>query len=429
MTLDRRSFLKSGALLGAGALVGPRLLFGASAGLPPADVVVTIFLRGGADGLQMVSPYADPDYRRLRPTIAIPAPGATGGSLDLDGFFGLHPSLAPLLPLYRAGHLGVVHATGFKHDERSHFSCQDHIESGMITLSSSGGHTGHDGWLNRYLMGTGDPGGFIAVGMGSAMQGSLRGDASALAMQNLASFSFSSTSTRKPALQAELDVLYSRTTAICAASRGALANSDYLAVMKPGAIALENGAIYPATTFGGQLKEVAQLIKANMGLRMACVDLNGFDHHNAINTSLPPLLDELAQALAAFNQDLGARMDRVTLVTMSEFGRRVGENASAGTDHGCGSLMLLMGSGVRGGRVYADWPGLRDIDLFNGDLDVTLDYRSVLTELLVRRMGGDTAVPVFPDVAGLPLPGCFSAVRATPERRFRLPTPQPRVEL
>jgi uncharacterized protein (DUF1501 family) len=166
-----------------------------------------------------------------------------------------------------------------------------------------------------------------------------------------------------------------------------------------------------------------------MGLRMACIDLNGFDHHNAINTSLPPLLDELAQAMAAFHHDLGARMDGVTLVTMSEFGRRAGENASAGTDHGCGSIMLLLGGGVLGGRVYADWPGLRDTDLFNGDLDPTLDYRSVLTELLQRRMGGDTAAPVFPDVAGLPLPGCFSPLRATPERALRRPKPQPSIEL
>ncbi len=427
--MHRRDFLKSGAILGAGALVGPRLLFGAVAGLPPADVVVAVFLRGGADGLQMVSPHGDPDYRRLRPVIGVPSPGGQGGSLDLDGFFGLHPSLAPLLPLYQAGRLGVVQATGLKHDERSHFSCQDHIESGLMSLSVTAGHGAHDGWLSRYLVGTGDPGGFMAVGMGSALQASLRGQASALAMPSIAGFTFATTSTRKSGLESTLAAMHSRSTSICVASQRALANSDYLAAMKPGIIPVENGAIYPTGTFASQLKEVAQLIKAGVGLRIACVDLNGFDHHNAITTTLPPLLGELAQGMAAFHQDLGARMDGVTLVTMSEFGRRAGENASGGTDHGCGSMMLLLGGGVNGGRVYADWPGLRDVDLFNGDLDVTTDYRTVLTELLVRRMGGDAASPVFPDVAGLPMLGCFSPQRATPERRMRLPTPQGAAEL
>lgn len=428
MTLDRRSFLKAGALAGAGALAAPRLLFGASGRLPPSDVVVVVFLRGGADPLQMVCPYADADYARLRPSIAIPEPGTAGGALDLDGFFGLHPSLAPLLPLYQGGRLAVVHATGLKHDERSHFACQDHIETGIHGLGG-GGHAGHSGWLNRWMVGAGDLGGFTAVGMGSALHMALRGEADALAMPSLAGFSFTSSSARKSALQAQLEAMHGRTTGICGAARQALANADYLAARMPGQLPVENGAVYPTGNFGTRLMEVAQLVKSAMGLRVACVDLDGFDHHDAINTELPPLLDVLARGLAAFHQDLGTRMDGVTVVTISEFGRRVAENASAGTDHGCGSLMLLLGGGVLGGRVYADWPGLGPANLFNGDLDVTLDYRTVLTELMAKRMGAPGAELVFPDVAGLPMAGCFSSRRATPETLRRRPTPQPTAPL
>jgi uncharacterized protein (DUF1501 family) len=428
MPLDRRSFLKAGALAGTGLLAGPRLLFGASGGLPPADIVVAVFLRGGADPLQMVCPYADANYAALRPTIAIPEPGAANGALDLDGFYGLHPALAPLLPLYQSGQLGIVHATGLKHDERSHFACQDHVETGIHDLAG-GGHGGHSGWLNRWVDGAGNPGGFTAIGMGSALQMALRGDADALAMPSMAGFSFASTSSRRVALQDQLEAMHGRSTAICGAARQAVANAEYLAAMQPGLLPVENGAVYPTGSFGTQLKEVAQMIKANLGLRVACVDLNGFDHHDAINVELPPLLDELARALAAFHQDLGTRMNGVTLLTISEFGRRVAENASAGTDHGCGSLMLLLGGGVLGGRVYADWPGLGPSQLFNGDLDVTIDYRTVLTELMAKRLGAPGAELVFPDVAGLPMAGCFTDRRARPVYLRRRPTPQPTAPL
>jgi uncharacterized protein (DUF1501 family) len=417
MELDRRGFLKLGALA-AGAVLGPRFVFGRS-DAPPADTVVVIFLRGGLDPLQAVPPYGDADYRRLRPTIAVPEPGTAGGALALDGMFGLHPSLAPLLPIYQSGQLAVVHATGLKHDERSHFACQDHLESGILAMG--GGHAAHAGWLNRHLMACGDPGGFQAVGIGNAMPASLRGDARALAMASLGSFAFSSNSSRRAALEDRLYALYGRDNAVGFASRGALDATDYLAAIDPGALPVEGGAIYPTGSFGTGLKEIAQMVKARMGLRIACVDLGNFDHHDAIQAELPPLLDELAAGLAAFHADLGARMANVSLVTMTEFGRRAAENASGGTDHGCGSMMLLMGGGVLGGRVYADWPGLGSGQLFNGDLDVTLDYRLVLAELVRKRLGGDLDGSLFPDVAGQPLPGCFSAVRSQPETRVRTP--------
>lgn len=409
MNLDRRSFLKSGAVLGASAVLGPRFVLGAPAGDAPADTVVVVFLRGGLDPLQAIPPYGDTDYYRLRPNIAIPVPGASGGALPLDERFGLHPSLAPLLPIYQRRRLAVVHATGLKHDERSHFACQDHIETGIHEMSG-GGHDGHTGWLNRHMAGIGDPGGFHAVGMGSAMQMALRGDASALAMQSLSAFSFSSNSARKAALEDQVYALFGRDTAVGIASRAALDSTDYLAAVNPGALPIHNGATYPTGSFGTQLREVAQLIRSGIGLRIACVDMNGYDHHDAINTELPPLLGELAGGLAAFDADLGALMNGVTVVVMTEFGRRAFENASGGTDHGCGSMLLLMGGGVLGGQVYSYWPGLKDSQLFNGDLDVTVDYRTVLSELMLKRMGGSGRI-VFPEVVGQPQLGCFAKER------------------
>lgn len=421
MELDRRSFLKAGALIGAGGLIGPRLVFGARNGTP-ADTVVVIFLRGGLDPLQAIVPYGDSDYFRLRPTIAIPQPGAANGALALDNLFGLHPSLAPLLPIYQGRQLAVVHATGLKHDERSHFACQDDIETGIHDLAGTGSHAGNAGWLNRHVMEVGDPGGFFAIGMGSALQAAVRGDASALAMQSLSSFAFSSTSTRKSQMEDRLYAMYGRDNDVGFSSRSALDSIDYIATVKPSSIPVANGAVYPTGTFGNQMKEVAQLIKAGMGLRVACVDLNGFDHHDGITTRLPPLLDQLARAMAAFHTDLGKAMGDVTVVTMTEFGRRAFENASGGTDHGCGSMMLLMGGGVLGGMVYADWPGLKDTDLFNGDLDVTVDYRTVLTELMQKRMASDLDGGIFPDVLGQPQVGCFSSTRSNPNNR--IPTPR-----
>ena len=423
MRMDRRTFLKTGAAVGLAGTIAPRYVFGANRGAP-ADVAVVIFLRGGMDPLQTVTPYADLDYRRLRPTIGIPAPGLSGGCLPLDNFFGLNPALAPMLPLFNNKRLAVVHATGLKHDERSHFACQDHIESGMVDMGGAGGHDAHTGWINRHLLSIGNPGAMYAFGMGSATPASLQGSAASLAMQNIASFSFSSTSSRKPLMEDQLYRLFGRNTGIGVASRSALDTTDYLATVNPGALPVQNGAVYPSTTFGSQLKEIAQLIKCSVGLRIACVDLNGFDHHNAINTSLPPLLDELARALVAFNADLGATMNDVSVVTMTEFGRRASENASLGTDHGCGSLMFLMGGGVLGGKVYSNWPGLKDSQLFNGDLDVTTDYRTVLSEMLVKRMGGVTDGSVFPDVVSRPMLGCFAQTRATENLRVPVPRSQ-----
>ncbi|MGH8107913.1 MAG: DUF1501 domain-containing protein [Arenimonas sp.] len=401
MELTRRRFIQASALTSGAALFAPRFVFSSGSTPAPNDVLVVIFQRGAMDCLQAIVPYADSDYIKQRPTIAIPQPGMTNGALPLDNFFGFHPSLAPILPLFQSGQLAVVHATGLKHDERSHFECQMHIESALVE------HTQHTGWLNRHIGNIGAAGSFQAVGMGSAVQMALQGTQPAIGMSSIASFSFSSSSTRKTELEDALYALHPAANQTSTSARQALDAVDYLALANPGQYAVENAAVYPTTSFGTQLKEVAQLIKSKVGLQMACVDIGGWDHHTNISTALPPLLDELAKGLLAFNTDLGNTMKNVTVITMTEFGRRVKENASGGTDHGAGSAMFLMGGGVIGGQVYSEWPGLADANLFNGDLDITVDYRTVLNELMHKRCQDGNIEGQFPGFVPGPWVGCF----------------------
>lgn len=398
MILDRRSFLQASAL-GLAALAAPRLAFSATpvgAGQGP-DTLVVVFQRGGMDPLQAIPPWADDDYYRARPTIAVPRPDTgSGAAIPLDNLFGLHPSLAPLLPLYQAQRLGIVQATGLRHPDRSHFECQDHIELALMGLD---GHAqGHgSGWLNRQIQLENPSQEFYAVGFGTRLQRALFGPAPAVAMAGIDSYAFTTGSPREAALEDALYQLNGAETALAASGRKALDSVEFLALANPGQYPVDNAALYPGSAFGAQLAQVAQLIKANLGLRLACVDIGGWDHHANIQTLLPPLLDELARGLGAFDTDLGSRMGNVTVVVLTEFGRRVAENASGGTDHGCGSAMLLLGGGVRGGHVYSDWPTLRADRLYNGDLDPTVDYRTVLAELLSLRMGVADTEAIFPD--------------------------------
>jgi len=401
MQLTRRHFIQASAIGSGVAMFAPRYVFSSTSTPPANDVIVVIFQRGAMDCLQAVVPYADADYARQRPNIKIPQPGQSGGVLPLDNFFGFHPSLAPILPLFQSGRLAVVHATGLKHDARSHFECQMHLESALMD------HAEHTGWLNRHIGNVGVSGSFQAVGMGSSLQMSLQGPQPAVGMSNIASFSFTSSSARKTELEDALYALNPAATLTATSSRQALDAIDYLAVANPAQYAVQNGAVYPTTSFGGQLKEVAQMIKSGVGIQMACVDIGGWDHHANIVAALPPLLDELAKGLLAFNTDLGPTMNRVTVVTMTEFGRRVKENASGGTDHGAGSAMLLMGGSVNGAKVYSEWPGLADAKLFNGDLDITIDYRTVFNELLNKRAQDSNLQTQFPDFIPGPWLGCF----------------------
>lgn len=393
MTVTRRDFFKTAGLLSLPVLA-PRLAFAAD-GDRSTDTVIVIFQRGGMDGLQAVVPFADNDYYRLRPTIGIPRPGTgTNAAVQLDERFALNPAAAALKPLFDAGRLAVVHAVGLKTTNRSHFDCQDFYERGTPDITAAS-----DGWVNRYLQVKPTTATFGAVGVGRATQPSLRGPAPVVGMSNIAGFRLNVTGDRGAQTEALLGSLYDGRTMLSSVARSSIGAIDDLATANPGARPIESGATYPNTTFGNQMKEVAQLIKSDLGLKVACVDIGGWDHHENINNVLPPLLTELSNTLAAFDKDLGPRMANVSVVTMTEFGRRAFQNGSNGTDHGSGTVMFVLGGGVAGRQVVADWPGLADRNLFNGDLDVTIDYREVLSELIEKRMGGGDLARIFPGYA------------------------------
>lgn len=403
MTANRRDFLKLSTAGTLGVLAAPRFVFAQSGAAADLDTLVVVFLRGGLDGLHAVVPYADANYATLRPSLKLGRPdAASNAALDLDGFFGLHPRLAPLLPLYRAGRMAAVHATGYAQGSRSHFTCQDGIERAADT---SLGLT--SGWLGRYVETLGSDATFKAIGVGRGVQPSLRGSQPAIGILSLDTFALQSQSARVDALPPLFGDLHSRADLVNSAAQLALGAVDEMALADPAQYAIENGATYPTTTFGAQMAEVAQLIKADLGLRVVCCDLGGWDSHAGQAAMLDPLLDDLGGTLAAFDQDLGARMSRVTLVAVTEFGRRAGENGSGGTDHGTAQAILLMGGGLTTGRVVGDWPGLASGDLADGDLKVTIDYRTVLWELLDKRMGAGDLAHVFPGFAPGPYTGAF----------------------
>jgi uncharacterized protein (DUF1501 family) len=395
MNCTRRDFFKTAGLLGV-PLLAPRLVFAADGDASSStDTLIVIFQRGGMDGLQAVIPHADNDYYRLRPSIGIPRPGATNGAIDLDGFFGLNPAAAPLKSLYDSGRLAVVHAAGLRSQNRSHFDCQDFYERGSTNTLQV-----FDGWLNRYLQS--NPVGevtFGALGVGRAVQGSLRGAAPVIGLSSIANFKLVTGGGRDTAVGDTLALLYDAPSLLSRTARAALGAIGEMETANPGQNAPANGAVYPNTAFGNQMKEVAQMIKAGLGLRAACVDIGGWDHHANINNILPGLLEELSETLLAFDTDLGTAMANVSVVTMTEFGRRAFQNGSSGTDHGAASAMFVLGGGVVGGRVHARWPGLADADLFNGDLDVTTDYRQALSDLITQRLGGADLDAVFPGYA------------------------------
>ncbi len=390
MTITRRDFFKSAGLLSLPVLA-PRLAFAADANRS-TDTLIVIFQRGGMDGLQAVVPFADDDYYRLRPTIAIARPGSgNNAAVKLDERFALNPAAAALKPLYDAGRLAIVHAVGLRTTNRSHFDCQDFYERGTLDQSAAS-----DGWINRYLQVKPVAATFGAVGIGRATQPSLRGPAPVIGMSNIAGFRLNVSGARGEETEGLFTSMYDGRTLLSSVARASIGALDELAAANPSARPVESGANYPNTTFGNQMKEVAQLIKSDLGLKVACVDIGGWDHHENINNVLPPLLTQLSETLVAFDQDLGPRMANITVVTMTEFGRRAYQNASAGTDHGSATVMFVLGGGVVGKQVVADWPGLADRNLFNGDLAVTIDYREVLSEVIEKRLGGGDLARIFP---------------------------------
>lgn len=414
---SRRIFLRNGlitlAALGGGAMLEPRFLASAARAAGESGrrkVLVCVFQRGAADGLSMVAPHGDPHYYKLRQEIAVPRPkkGDTGTAIDLDGYFGLHPRLDALAPLYQRGELAVIHACGSPSTSRSHFDMQDYMESGVADNKRV-----VTGWANRALSQRAPkeqatP--FRAVAMSASVPRTLQGDLDAMAIRDLDTFGVrgapaggapgASTMVGEPTMPGGatgFEGLYAN--AVDQALSGAGKESfDAIALLKkanPTQYKPAKGIDYPKTLLGQSLLQVAQLIKADVGVEIAFVQDEGWDTHanqgGAFGQLGGKLLD-FGRALANFRGDLGDRMTDVTVLTMTEFGRTVGQNGNRGTDHGHGTCFFAFGGGVKGGKVYADWPTLAPEKLFeNRDLAVTTDFRSVFAEVCVSRLGLDAA--------------------------------------
>ncbi len=404
MPINRREFLCS-SLLSAGALAMPGVSLGFASKSAGGGSVVAIYLRGGADGLNMVVPWRDDDYYRLRPQLAVPRPDAAGGVLDLDGFFGLNPSLLPLRSLYTEGKLAVVHACGGTHRSRSHFDAQELMERGV---NSKSGAT--SGWLGRAvetLPQAGiDP--FISTAIGTAVPRAFSGAVPAVGISSVEGFDLALEGNALTAARYAIAHGYSKSSSIGVAAMQTVEAIDLLKAARPTQYVTDPTAMYPTGTFGNNLKQLAQLLKADIGIRTAGVDLGGWDHHDSEAGNLAPLLSELSAGLLALHRDLGSLAASVSVIVMSEFGRRAFENGSLGTDHGTGNLMMVLGGGVRGGRVLANWPGMADANLDRGDLKITTDYRQVFREVLAKQLPEVDLDYVTQDYVGGPSLGLFS---------------------
>ncbi len=400
MDVSRRAFLKNGGVAMIGMSTLPAFLRRAIAATPASNrkKLVVLFQRGAADGLNIVVPFAEPNYYRIRPTIAIPQPKRGGelAAVDLDGFFGLHPSLAPLAPLFQKQQLAIVHAAGSPDATRSHFDAQDYMESGTPGVKAT-----DDGWLNRALTATpeADASPFRAVAMGPNLPLTLRGSAPAIALPDIKQFRVFAQS---PAVEGGFEALYADT--VDQALRGTGTETfeaiSMLRKADPARLQPENGAEYPRNHVGQMMQQVAQLHKADIGLEVTFVDTGGWDNHvneGGAQGQLANLLRDLGQSLSAFSQDMGDRMEDIVVVTMSEFGRTAHENGNRGTDHGHANCMFVMGGAVKGGKVYGKWPGLGPEQLNEGrDLALTTDFRSVLGEIISRHLGTNELDAVFP---------------------------------
>jgi uncharacterized protein (DUF1501 family) len=404
VAFSRRYFLTRSGISLIGLSTMPAFLqraVGASTHYGKKQLVV-LFQRGAADGLNIVVPFGEANYYRMRPSIAIPQPrsGVTDAAIDLDGFFGLHPSLAPLEPLFHNNELAIVHAAGSPDPTRSHFDAQDFMESGTPGVKST-----DDGWLNRALETIPEENAspFRAVAMGASLPRVLRGSAPAIALPDVKQFKLmSQTPGAGQIAEGGFEAMYAQT--VDHALRGTGAETfeaiDMLRKADPSKYQPENGADYGKNRLGQSLQQIGQLLKANIGTEVLFVDCGGWDNHvneGGVQGQLSNLLKDLGQSMAAFRQDMGDRMENIVLVTMSEFGRTARENGNRGTDHGHANCMFVIGGDVKGGKVYGRWPGLNEGQLNDGrDLALTTDFRSVLGEILQKHNGVRDLAPVFP---------------------------------
>jgi uncharacterized protein (DUF1501 family) len=404
MAFSRRLFLKTGGLGLLSLGLPPSFLVRAAEGEKGKrdKILVVVFQRGGMDGLNAVVPFKDRSYYSLRPSIAIAEPSSgKDRTIDLDGFYGLHPALAPLKPLFDKGHLAVIHAAGSPDNTRSHFDAQDYMELGTPGVKNT-----PDGWLNRLLAETksdGNP--FRAVSLTQRLPRILAGKAPALTMTSVEEFRLRD-SLLAPALQKVYANLQDPLL-----RQGGENVFEAMRILKTMESTLPppSSEGYPAGRLGESLKQIGRLIKANIGIEIAFTEIEGWDTHvneGGAEGQMANRLQELAGALAAFYRDLGDRLDDVALVTLSEFGRTARENGNRGTDHGHANVMFAMGGKIKGGKVYGRWPGLDPAVLYEGrDLALTTDFRAVCGEILSRHLGQKDLKKVFPayELASPPL--------------------------
>jgi uncharacterized protein (DUF1501 family) len=402
--MNRRQFLLQSSLVSASSLISIGTHGWASRSLaatnPNAQRLIVIFLRGAVDGLNVVVPYREPTYYTDRPNIAIPQPGQPNGAFDLDGRFGLHPALEPLLPLWQKKSLAFVHACGSNDETRSHFDAQDYLESGTPGVKST-----RDGWMNRLLGVMADKNPIQAVSVGSTTPRILQGK---MAVANLASGRNSNNRQQidKPQVASAFDRLYGTNDAIGRTYHEArVARTELLKDLEAEMKMANNGAPLP-NGFASDAQRLARLMARDPRIQVSFLALGGWDTHinqGAIQGQLARNLGQLAKGLVALQEGLGDVYSRTSIVVMSEFGRTVQENGNRGTDHGHGNVMWLLGGGIKGGKVYGNWTGLAPEQRYQGrDLAITTDFRAVLGTVLTRNLAIDrTKLPqIFPKYPG-----------------------------
>jgi uncharacterized protein (DUF1501 family) len=418
--MNRRFFLKGGgvALAGIGAAtMSPSFLTRALAqtkGTRRRKILIAIFQRGAMDGLSAVIPYGEPEYYNLRSAIAIPRPGGAsdanpanpGGSqpnqapaIDLDGFFALHPALNAFKPIYDSGQLAIIHAAGSPDSTRSHFDAQDYMESATPGVKST-----TDGWINRYLQSNGaaDASPFRGVAMGPTLPRVMQGKASAIAMNSINEFGLRAGGDTGQAVQGGFEAMYTQTVndALRGAGKETFEAMKLLKRVNPTQYKPSPDAVYPRGAFGDRMRQIAQLIKSDIGLEVAFTDIGGWDTHANQGSSqgqLATRLTEFSHGLSALYADLNDRADEVVILTMTEFGRTARENGNRGTDHGHASVIFALGGAIKGGKVYGKWPGLKSHQLNEGrDLAVTTDFRDVFAELAKNHLGAANLNAIFP---------------------------------
>jgi uncharacterized protein (DUF1501 family) len=399
MPITRRVFLRSSALAVVGTAAVPSFLTRAALGsVEPAGRprrLVVIFQRGAADGLNIVVPHGERAYYAMRPSINIPRKDV----LDLDGFFGLHPAMSSLQPIWTQGHMAIVHAAGSPDPTRSHFDAQDFMESGTPGMKAT-----TDGWLNRALhaMPNGDKSPFRAISLGPALPRILNGAERAVAVNNINDFGVGGRNASASPIANTFEAMYAQSvdTVLHGTGQETFDAVKMLKAADPAKYKPAPGADYPRGRFGDSLRQLAQLIKANLGVQIAFADIGGWDHHvneGSTQGQIANVLRDFSQSLSAFWTDLGDLGEDTIVITMSEFGRTARENGNRGTDHGHANVMFVLGGPVKGGKVYGPWPGLEQAQLYEGrDLAVTTDFRRVLAEAVSVHLGNKDLMSVFP---------------------------------